>query len=210
MDADVRLLLDQFVPEPHVRERHVLGVRAPAALTLEVARDFAMRSLPLVRLIIWLRAVLLRATPAADDPPVGLMTEMQGLGWGVLLDVPGRLVVAGAHCQPWRGDVVFTAIDGEEFAAFSEPDRVKIVWTLEAMPLGPTFTRLASETRVRATDSAAHTKFLRYWRRFSVGIILIRWLLLRAVRRDAERRWRRERETASSRGDNGHASPTAG
>ena len=41
-----------------------------------------------------------------------------------------------------------------------------------------------------ATDDQARIRFQRYWRRFGVGIVLIRWLLLPGVRRQAEERWR--------------------
>ncbi|MGH7681237.1 MAG: hypothetical protein ACRENN_04545 [Candidatus Eiseniibacteriota bacterium] len=33
-------------------------------------------------------------------------------------------------------------------------------------------------------------RFRRYWRQFGAGIVFIRWLLLPAIRRDAERRYR--------------------
>jgi hypothetical protein len=84
--------------------------------------------------------------------------------------------------------VVFTPVAPERFAAFSEPDMVKIVWTLEAEPLGPALTRFRTETRVLATDDWARRRFRRYWRMFGAGIVLIRWLLLPALRREAERR----------------------
>jgi hypothetical protein len=41
-----------------------------------------------------------------------------------------------------------------------------------------------------ATDAQARKKFLRYWRRFKIGIVTIWRLLLPAIRREAERRWR--------------------
>jgi hypothetical protein len=41
----------------------------------------------------------------------------------------------------------------------------------------------ASETRAVATDNRARAKFQPYWRRFGMGAILIRWLILRALRR---------------------------
>jgi hypothetical protein len=63
------------------------------------------------------------------------------------------------------------------------------VWTLEAQPLGPAVTRLLTETRVQATDEAARTKFLRYWRFARFGIVAIRLLGLPAMRRAAERRF---------------------
>jgi hypothetical protein len=70
---------------------------------------------------------------------------------------------------------------------------VKIAWTLEAEPLGDELTRFATETRAAATDAEARAKFRRYWRRFGIGIILIRKLLLPAVQRQAERQWRATR-----------------
>ena len=42
--------------------------------------------------------------------------------------------------------------------------------------------------RAVATDGTAQRKFLRYWRWAGVGMVLIRWLLLPALRREAERR----------------------
>jgi hypothetical protein len=39
-------------------------------------------------------------------------------------------------------------------------------------------------------DVEAQAGFRRYYRRFSVGMVLVRLLLLPALRREAERRWR--------------------
>jgi hypothetical protein len=41
-----------------------------------------------------------------------------------------------------------------------------------------------------ATDDQARTKFRRYWRLFGIGIVMIRRLLLPALRRQAEWQWR--------------------
>jgi len=87
-------------------------------------------------------------------------------------------------------DVVFAPIAPDQFAGFSEPGQVKIAWTLEAEPLSPTVTRFATETRAAATSPEARRQFLRYWRKFGIGIVLIRLALLPALRREAERRWR--------------------
>ena len=51
-------------------------------------------------------------------------------------------------------------------------------------------TRLATETRAVATDPAARERFLRYWRWARFGILPIRWLLLPAIRRQAEAEWK--------------------
>ena len=52
-------------------------------------------------------------------------------------------------------------------------------------------TRFATETRAVGTDERARQKVRRYGRRFGIGILMIRRLLLPAVRRRAERRWLR-------------------
>jgi hypothetical protein len=182
-------LLDRFMPVFDVRERHEVTVAAPAALVFEVARGFSMQSVPLVRAIFRLRALVMGSRQPAAWQPAGMVAETQAMGWGALGEERGRWYVAGAVCQPWQGDVVFRPVPPAQFAAFAEPDLVKIAWTLEVEALAPDRARLVTETRARATDAAARAKFLHYWRWAGMGIVLIRWLLLPAVRREAERRF---------------------
>ena len=165
-------------------------MRAPAPLVLDVARYFDPESIPTVRAIFRLRARAMGAEEDRGDLPRGLVPWTLAMGWRTLADEPGRFFVAGAACQPWKGDVVFTPIPPEAFAAFDEPDHVKIAWTLEVEPEGSTTCRLASETRAVATDSAARARFRQYWRIARFGIVAIRWILLPRIRREAERRWR--------------------
>jgi len=183
-------VLDRFIPRFDVRERHEITIKAPAGVVLEVARSFDMQSIPLVRFIFWLRGRLLGARAAPIRPTTGLVADMLRLGWRCLAEESGRYLVVGAACQPWKADVVFSSIAPEQFAAYSEPGGVKIAWTLEAESLGPALTCFATETRALATDDRARIQFERYWKLFGVGIIMIRKLLLPAVRRHAERRWR--------------------
>ena len=130
-------VLDRFMPYADESKRHEITIRAPAGLVLEVARHVDMQSIWIVRVLFWLRAKLLGARmPAAARRPTGLVAGMLALGWGCLADEPGHVFVAGAACQPWQADVVFSPIPPEQFAAYAEPDQVKIAWTLEAEALG--------------------------------------------------------------------------
>ena len=94
----------------------------------------------------------------------------------------------GAVCKPWLPDVVFAPVPADEFNAYAVPGQVKSAWTLETTEEGVGRTRLATETRASATDEASRRRFLRYWRWARFGILPIRWLLLPAIRREAERR----------------------
>lgn len=192
-------LLDRFIPKPDVRERFEITIRAPAALVLRTAAEFDMQSLPAVKAIFRLRELLLGAGPHEARRPQGIVEETRSLGWGLLAEEPGRHMACGAHCRPWLAEVRFTAIDPERFAQWSEPDHVKIAWTLEAEAIAPDVTRFAQETRVLATDAQARAKFRRYWRWARFGIVGIRLLLLPAVRRQAQRRWAAEQKGPAGR-----------
>jgi hypothetical protein len=190
--------LAPFVPAFDVRERHEVIVHAPAALTMAAAEHVDLHALPVVSTIFRLRAWAMRSTPPPRRWPGGFVDEVRAIGWGELAHVPDRLLVMGAVSQPWHGDVTFRALPAADFASFDEPGVVKIAWTLEAEPVGETTTRLRTETRVVATDADARRRFLRYWFFARVGIVGIRWLMLPAVRREAERAFR-ARPTLSGR-----------
>ena len=181
--------LDAFIPNPDIRERFHVTIGASAAVVMEEACALDLQALPLARFVFWLRERLMGAPPAGPRRPQGLLAETQSLGWGMLINTPPSLIVCGAVCQPWLAEVTFRPIPVEEFADYTEPNQVKIAWTLEAEALGPDRTRFAHETRAVATDPEARRHFARYWRWARVGIIGIRLLLLPAIRRNAERRW---------------------
>jgi hypothetical protein len=186
-------LLDRFIADPDVRERFETTIRAPASVVMRVAAGFDMQSIAAVKWIFRLRDLLLGSGVAMPRRPQGLLEETRHLGWGVLEEDPGRSIVCGARCQPWLADVRFTALRAEDFAAYAEPDQVKIAWTLEAAEIGADVTRFAQETRAVATDAGSRRKFVRYWRWARFGIVAIRLFLLPAVRRAAERQWARAR-----------------
>jgi hypothetical protein len=183
-------LLDRFIPEYETAERHHLRVHAPAALTFETAKASDLNDSAVVRAIFKAREVVLRATPDDTNRPRGLIAQMRAIGWGVLAEIPDREIVMGAVTQPWKADVVFRALPADEFASFHEPGYVKIVWTLRADALGPAESMAITETRVLTTDAFARENFRRYWAFVSPGVVLIRHMSLRLVRRDAEQRYR--------------------
>lgn len=182
--------IDRFIPFADVREKHETLVRAPAEMVFRVAERFELQAIPLVRSIFWLRAKLMRV----HHEPLrkGLVEETLRMGWAKLSYTPGREIVMGAVTEPWVGEVKFRSVPSGDYAPFNEPGLVKIVWTLEAEPLGPALTRFRTETRVLPTDENARRKFRAYWRKFGIGIVLIRLLCVPAMKREAERRYRTE------------------
>lgn len=180
-------LLDTFMPVYDVVDRHHVRVEAPAAVTLDTAGRMELSRLPAIRAIFKCRELLLGARPGEARRPRGLLDETLSLGWSVLAEKPHREIVVGAVTRPWEPNVTFRSIPATDFASFSEPDYVKIVWTLRADPIGDTASLFRTETRAVATDAAARAKFRRYWSLLSPGIRLIRRLSLQPLKRIAER-----------------------
>lgn len=182
------LLLDRFMPLCDIAERHHIRIAAPAEVTFAAACDTDLQDSPIVRGIFRAREMILGSKPDAAERPRGLLAVTKSLGWGVLAEVPAREVVMGAVTKPWEPNVVFRGLPPDEFAAFVEPDYVKIAWTIRADPIGPSESVFRTETRALATDGEARRKFRRYWSLLSPGIIVIRWAMLQPVKAAAERR----------------------
>ena len=180
-------LLDRFMPSYEIVERHHARVEAPAAVTLAAAREVDFGKSVVIRAIFKARELTMGSDPDAAARPRGLVALTQSLGWRVLAEVPDREILLGAVTRPWNANVVFRPIPAEEFAAFNEPDYVKIVWNLRADPVGDGASVFRSETRAVATDESARRKFRQYWSLVSPGIVLIRRVLLRLTKADAER-----------------------
>lgn len=181
-------LLDTFMPDYDVVERHHIRISAPREIVFAAAAEMNMERSPIIRAIFAIRAFVLRAKPDATPRPTGLLDQMRSLGWGELAMSPGREVVMGAVTQPWAANPRFQAILPGSFASFREPGLVKIAWTLRAESKRDGSCDFSTETRAVATDARARRKFRWYWARFSPGVALIRYLSLAPLKAEAERR----------------------
>lgn len=182
------VLLDRFMPVYDIVERHHIRIAAPAATVFAAAREQDLFQSGLTRAIFRAREIALGASPDDRPQPHGLLAVTQSLGWGVLAEVPGREVVVGAVTKPWEPNVVFRALPPDRFADYRQPGEVKIVWTLRADPIDEHHSVFLTETRAVATDAIARARFRKYWAFVSPGIASIRWLSLRPLKREAERR----------------------
>jgi hypothetical protein len=124
---DQDLLLDRFIPAYEIVERHRITVAAPAGITFAAACDLDLLQSAAIRAIFRGRELMMGSQPDPSDHPRGILALTKSLGWGVLAEVPGREVVVGAVTQPWNANVVFRSLPPDAFAAFTEPDYVKIV-----------------------------------------------------------------------------------
>jgi hypothetical protein len=183
-------LLDVFMPDYEVVDRHSVRIAVPADVVLTAAAEVDIEKCPLIRAIFKSRELILGGEPDNTIRPCGLLAEMQSLGWRVLAEIPGHEIVVGAVTKPWEPNPVFRGLAPDEFTNFRDPGYVKIIWTLRADAVGSTESIFRTETRAVGTDGEARKKFRRYWSLVSPGIIAIRSVMLPAVKAEAERRWR--------------------
>jgi hypothetical protein len=200
-------LLDRFTPEFDVYERHAITVAAPPGVTFAAAKQMQLESSPTIRAIFKARALLMGAKAAPPSPPRGFLDQMKAIGWGPLAELPDREVVMGAVTKPWEPNPVFRPLPPEDFAAFAEPDHVKIAWTIAVSPTPDGGSAFRTETRAVAIGAGARRKFRLYWSVLSPGIILIRSVMVRALKTAAERLWRIEGDDilANARAELTHA-----
>ena len=157
-------LLDIYMPEYEVAERHRIRVDAPVETTFAAAGEMKMQS-KLLQAIFKLREVALgcsesisrgdfticrkAAQPRKEATPQrSFLADVKANGWGVLAEIPGREIVLGTVTQPWVPSPVFRTIPADEFLAFHEPGYVKIVFTMCADPVSTGESVASTETRV--------------------------------------------------------------
>ncbi len=186
--ADRSPLLDRFIPAPEVVEHHRIGIAAPASVALAAATELKLLRHPVVRAVVKARELALGGRPDARPHPEALLAQMQSIGWVVLAERRGNEIAVGAVTQPWQAAPVFRSIPGDDFAGFTEPGYVKIVWSLRAEPAGEHATQFHVETRVCTSDPGTRERFRRYWSYVAPGVGLIRLAMLRPLKKEAERR----------------------
>lgn len=177
---------DQLLPNWEVGEHHEIRVRAPASTAFAAARMMDIEQSLLVRAIFWLRQAIMRAPRAPDDKRRPFIERAKALGWAVLVDIPGRRTVLAAVTRPWQRAVTFIPLSGVDFLAFNQPGYAKIIWSIEVHPDGADRSVASTETRVQITDPKSRRRFRLYWALLSPGILAIRYLSLRMIRRQAE------------------------
>jgi hypothetical protein len=184
------VLLDELMPDYEFGEAHSIRVCATPAHAMRAVKSAPLGEMPLVRLLFAIRSLPAslggkRGLPS--EKTASLYEQMLAFGFMQLGDEPGREVILGGVGQMFRpgGGVAPAVRDARSFLAFEEPGyaRVAMNFSVEATGDG---VRLATETRVAATDPDSRQRFGRYWRVIRPGSAAIRRGWLRAARRRAE------------------------
>jgi hypothetical protein len=183
--------LDRLIPGPHLLEIDRIDLAAPPAKVWALLRHGELAQSRFTRALFALRTLAsgLRtndgttASIRIDD----LKSSPARPGFQVLVDDPPCEVAVAAIGKVWRLEIPFVHVPSAvEYAAFRDPDFIKVAWAIRVSPRGEHDSHVELELRVEATDDGAWRKFKRYFRAIGPFSRVIRRSLLRALARDVK------------------------
>jgi hypothetical protein len=193
--STVVMLIDAYMPEYDVSERHHTRVAASREATYAALWTANLANAPLARTLLALRALPaalghgvtgLRSLWGRGSEPITLAT-FQERGFRVLAELPPTELVIGLEGQFWRPAGGLCTPPPTAFRSQPPaPGTARGVWTFHLRALADGITELTTETRVQCADAGARRRFLPYWYAIRPASGMIRHAMLREVRRLAE------------------------
>jgi hypothetical protein len=182
------MLIDSFAADPDEVEIHSIAIAASPQTVHRAIWSADLGGSIIVKGLLGLRALpgmlLHRDRKVPRDLRITLQTIINS-GFGLLADEPEEILL-GVNGRFWRPTGNLLPFDRDNFMTPIPPRQARAVWNFHIKPSG-SGTILSTETRVTCGDPVSLKKFRRYWffvRPFSG---LIRLVMLRAVKREAQR-----------------------
>jgi hypothetical protein len=182
------VLIDRFLPQYDVIEHHETTVNAPVETTYRAVKELDLGRSPVVLALLAVRGLPTLFTGAARPARRIGLKEIVRTGFVVLAEEPGRELVLGVVGKFWRLTSGIHRIEPDEFSGFDAPGFAKAAWNFVVSEWSPSGSTVVTETRVLCTDDDARRRFTLYWRLVGPFSALVRRVLLRGIKRDAESR----------------------
>lgn len=191
-----RMLIDDFLPEYDVVEKHQVVVRATADNTYRAIRAADLGSALPVKVLLAIRAL-----PGAIASGGGGLRELhrrgseritlhdfERRGFLVLAENPPHELLIGIVGAFWKPSGGLCSTNPGHFRGPQKKGTARGVWNFAVDELGNGTVRLSTETRVDTADRRSARAFRAYWLFVKPGSGLIRRYMLRAIREEAESR----------------------
>jgi hypothetical protein len=186
-------LLDRFLPAYDFNEVHTITVRASPERVYRAIKEVRPREIPLLLPLFALRGLprlLTRQGRLLSGSDRSFLDQALDNGGFILLaEEADRQQVVGAVGRFWQALSSLAVLgDAQEFLAFDRPGWAKVAMDFavrDAPEHG--YVVLTTETRIRVIGKAAQRKFAVYWLFIRWPSGLLRRMMLRAIKRRAER-----------------------
>jgi hypothetical protein len=176
------VLIDDFLPNSDVRERHRIKVNAPVDKVYAAVRRLDISRAKLSMLLFRLRGI-----PAGISAPSCFSLEdflkMRFILLGERLDEELLLGLVGRFWTP-SGELL--RLDPGAFRGFDEPGYAKAAWHFTLTKQSGGTVLLETETRVYCLDEVSRRRFRLYWLLVGAFSGLIRRDILKVIKQSAE------------------------
>jgi hypothetical protein len=185
------VLIDRFLPEFDVHERHHVLVDASQERAYSAVRRLDLARSRLIRSILAARGLPSLARRDGRSRWRGRgrtmdLDDLVGGGFVVLGEEPGTEIVLGLAGQFWKRAGRIRRIEPQDFAAYAEPGVAKAAWNFRVEPISDGRSVVVTETRVHCPDDQTRRSFALYWAAIGPFSALIRRQALALVKADAE------------------------
>jgi hypothetical protein len=171
-----RVRIDELMPRADFSERHSIAVRATPERAYDAIGSADLAGSPIVRLLLALRGMKTRKRRRLAN---------FDHGFTLLANDPPRELVLGVEGPFWNPRCRLREINAESFTRPVPEGVARAAWNFTVAPENGG-SRVTTETRILCADDA-RAKFRLYWLVIRPFSGLIRRMMLRAIRAEAER-----------------------
>lgn len=177
------MLIDEFLPAYHVRERHRTRVRAPVGEVYAAVRHLDISRAKLTMLLFRLRGI----AAGLSAPSCFTLDDFLKMKFILLGEKTNEELLLGLVGRFWTPTGELRRVEAEKFREFDEKGYAKAAWNFSLSEQPGGFVRLETETRVYCLDEVSRRRFRWYWLLVGAFSGLIRREILQVVRSDVER-----------------------
>jgi hypothetical protein len=173
------MLIDDFLPDYDVRERHRTEVYASLDEVYAAVRRLDLSHAKLTRWLFRLRGIPCSAQFSLDN--------FLSMRFILLGEKPNEELLLGLVGRFWTLTGQLRRLNSEGFRNFKERGYAKAAWNFSLSAKPNETVLLETETRVYCLDESSRRRFRFYWLFIGAFSKLVRREILQSIKRDAER-----------------------
>jgi hypothetical protein len=175
------MLIDEFLPDYDVRERHRITIHAPVETVYAAVRRLDISQARFSMFLFRLRGI------AANRSSHFTIDDLLKMRFILLGEKPHEELLLGLVGRFWTPSGELRRLNAAEFRQFNEQSYAKAVWNFSVSQRADGAVQLETETRVYCLGEVSRWRFRWYWRVMGSFSGLVRRDVLKAVKRSAEK-----------------------
>lgn len=173
------MLIDKFMPKYDFKETHHIKIQATRADVFRALNKIDLCDSFIIRTLFFLRGLPTRKMK---------LSEMKKMRFETLGKIENEEVLLGLAGKFWKIKGELQKVNSSNFREFDTEGFAKATWNFSLDGKGDE-TRLTTETRIECLGEESRKSFGFYWNFIQPFSGIIRMEMLKAVKRNAERKF---------------------